>query len=280
MSGAIRIATVATTEFRLAVRNRWVLLATLTLTGFALALAFLGSGPSGELKVDPLTLTAASLSTLSVYLVPLIALLVSYDSLAGELERGTLSLVLATPIRRTELLIAKFLGHLAVLALAIVVGYGIAALAVIERHGLGAHAAGLVVWFRLMATCLLLGAVFVGLGMAVSASCRQTGTAAALSVGLWLLLVVLYDLALLGAIIVDRGGLFTKTIFPFLVLANPGDAFRLFNLAQMDAGTPIAGLDGLAHSLPLPIGAALAVLVAWLGAALSAAVALARKITP
>ena len=115
MTGLDRMAAVAATEFRLAFRNRWVLLATLAFTLFALALAFLGSGPSGALKADALTLTAASLSTLTVYLVPLMALLVSYDSIAGEIERGTLALVLATPVKRGELVLAKFCGHLAVL---------------------------------------------------------------------------------------------------------------------------------------------------------------------
>ena len=72
MNGLDRMAAVTATEFRLAFRNRWVLLSTLAFTLFALALAFLGSGPSGALKVDALTLTAASLSTLTVYLVPLL----------------------------------------------------------------------------------------------------------------------------------------------------------------------------------------------------------------
>ena len=202
MNGLDRMAAVAATEFRLAFRNRWVLLSTLAFTLFALALAFLGSGPSGALKVDALTLTAASLSTLTVYLVPLMALLVSYDSIAGEIERGTLALVLATPVKRGELVLAKFCGHLAVLTLAIAVGYGIAGLVIAVVHG--ANPAGLVAWGRLVATAVLLGAVFVAVGMMLSGLPRQTGTAAAMAIGAWLVLVVLYDLALLGAVIVDR----------------------------------------------------------------------------
>ncbi len=278
MTGMSRMAAVATTEFRLAFRNRWVLLSTLAFTLFALALAFLGSGPSGALKADALTLTAASLSTLTVYLVPLMALLVSYDSIAGEIERGTLALVLATPLKRGELVLAKFCGHLAVLALAIAVGYGIAGAVIAGVHG--ATDAGLLAWGRLLATAVLLGAVFIALGMALSGLPRQTGTAAALAIGAWLVLVVLYDLALLGAVIVDQGGVFTKTVFPALVLANPGDAFRLYNLALIEANAPIAGLDGLAHTLPFPVSSALAVLVLWLFAGLAIAWALTRRIRP
>ena len=253
MTGLDRMAAVAATEFRLAFRNRWVLLATLAFTRCALALAFLGSGPSGALKADALTLTAASLSTLTVYLVPLMALLVSYDSIAGEIERGTL-------------------------ALAIGIGYGIAGAVIAGVHG--ADDAGLIAWARLLSTAVLLGAVFIALGMALSGLPRQTGTAAALAIGAWLILVVLYDLALLGAVIVDQGGVFTKTVFPALVLANPGDAFRLYNLALIESNAPIAGLDGLAHTLPFPVASALRVLVLWLVASLAAAWALTRRIRP
>lgn len=278
MTGLDRMAAVAATEFRLAFRNRWVLLSTLAFTLFALALAFLGSGPSGALKADALTLTAASLSTLTVYLVPLMALLVSYDSIAGEIERGTLALVLATPLKRGELVVAKFCGHLAVLALAIAIGYGIAGAVIAGVHGY--TDAGLVAWARLLSTAVLLGAVFIALGMALSGLPRQTGTAAALAIGAWLILVVLYDLALLGAVIVDQGGAFTKTMFPALVLANPGDAFRLYNLALIESNAPIAGLDGLAHTLPFPVSSALVVLVLWLVASLAAAWTLIRRIRP
>jgi Cu-processing system permease protein len=278
MHALARTGAVIGIELRLAVRNRWVLLATATLTLFALALAFVGSSPSGALKTDALTLTAVSLATLSVYLVPLIALLLTYDAVAGEIERGTLALVLATPIGRAELLVGKFLGAFGVLAIAIIVGYGLAGGAVVAINGL--TPAGLLNWARLMSTAILLGAVFLALGIALSSASLRAGTAAALAIGTWLVLVVLYDLALLGAIIIDGGGVFTKTVFPLLVLANPGDAFRLFNLATVDAGVPVAGLDGLATTLPFPPATALIALAAWLGVMSFASIVLVRRVRP
>lgn len=278
MNALGRIRAVVGIEFRLALRNRWVLLSTLALTLFALVLAFSGSGQGAGLKADALTLTAASLATLSVYLVPLIALLLTYDGFSGEAERGTLALVLATPIRRGELLLAKFLSALLVLAIAIAVGYGIAGGAVVAVDGWALS--GLAAWGRLIGTAIGLGAVFLALGLTLSAMVRQTGTAAALAIGLWLGAVVLYDLALLGAIVVDGDGVFTKHVFPYLVLANPADAFRLFNLASLDAGVPVSGLDGLAGALPFPPVMALAATGAWLVATLSASTLFVRRIKP
>jgi len=58
-------------ELRDGLRNRWVLAVTLLLAALALALGFLGSAPTGNVKVDPVTVTVVSLSSLSIFLVPL-----------------------------------------------------------------------------------------------------------------------------------------------------------------------------------------------------------------
>jgi hypothetical protein len=67
-----------------------------------------GSAPTGTLGADRLSVTVASLTSLAVYLVPLIALLMSFDAIAGEVERGTLPLMLTYPVGRAELLLGKF----------------------------------------------------------------------------------------------------------------------------------------------------------------------------
>ena len=56
-------------EVRDSLRNRWVLAAALLLAALALSLGFLGSSPTGSVKVDPLTVTVVSLSSLSIFLI-------------------------------------------------------------------------------------------------------------------------------------------------------------------------------------------------------------------
>ena len=80
------VITIAATEIRIGLRNRWIILSSLILLAFALILVLLGSAPGGEVKTDAVTVVVASLSTLSVYLVPLIALLLSFDAIAGEID--------------------------------------------------------------------------------------------------------------------------------------------------------------------------------------------------
>ena len=209
---------------------------------FSLVLSAAGSAPTGDLGVDRLSVTVASLTSLAVYLVPLVALLMSFDAIAGEVERGTLPLLLTYPVGRVEILLGKLLAHLAVLTLAVAVGYGLAALAAFWADG--DALSGLPALLRLTWTSILLGATFLGAGYALSSLARRPSGAAGLAMGLWLGAVVLYDLGLLAAVVADNGGWFTTSVFPFALLANPADAFRLFNLAASEATAAAAGVAG------------------------------------
>ena len=109
---------------------------------FTVVLTFAGGAPVGTLGVDPLLVAVTSITTLSVYLIPLIGLLLSFDAIAGEAERGTLALNLTYPLSRGEILIGKFLAHFMVLAFAIAVGLGLTAALTVWQHG----TAGLSYW--------------------------------------------------------------------------------------------------------------------------------------
>ena len=244
-----RILATALTEARIARRNRWIAIAIALMVVFSLVLSAAGSAPTGALGADRLSVIVASLTSLSVYLVPLLALLMSFDAVAGEIERGTLPLLLTYPVSRREILLGKLVAHLAVLILALVIGYGTAAAVAFATDP--AALAGLAALWRLTWTSALLGATFLGIGYALSALARRPSGAAGLAIAVWLGLVVLYDLGLLAAVVADDGGAFTTDVFPLALLANPADAFRLFNLAAADATAAAAGVGGAATMIPL-----------------------------
>ncbi|HMB75546.1 MAG TPA: ABC transporter permease subunit [Kiloniellaceae bacterium] len=273
MSGLLGVAAA---EFRIAIRNRWVTVLVVLMLLFSLVLSAAGSAPSGELGADRLSVTVASLTGLAVYLIPLMALLLSFDAIAGDRDRGTLALLLTYPLSRPGLLLGKFLAHLTVLGIALLAGYGTAAAAAFATDGTAA--AGLAPLFRLFWSSLLLGATFLGIGYSASAMAKRSGTAASMAIGIWLLLIVLFDLALLSAVVADDGGTFTTAVFPWFLLGNPADAFRLFNLAASDATALAAGVAGAASAIPSL--QALASLLLWPLLAFFLAFAAFRKVTP
>ncbi|WP_350332949.1 ABC transporter permease [Coralliovum pocilloporae] len=272
-----RILTICQAELTLRRRNFWVVMAISVLTLFALVLGLAGAAPAGARDVTHLLATTVSLTNLSVYLVPLLALLLSFDGLSGEAERGTLLLLLTYPLKRGELIIGKFLGHLLILSVAILFAYGLVGGLIALKSG---TLDGVDHMLRLIWTSVMLGAAFLALGALISASTRQTGTAAGLSVGFWLLFVVLYDIGLLGGLVADNGGTFTKTVFPWMLVANPADSFRLFNMAMVETGELATGLDAISATFPLPLWLAVASLVTWTIGGLLGAAALFRRIEP
>jgi Cu-processing system permease protein len=255
------VLAIASAELRIALRNRWVVTAVILMTAFGLVLALAGSAPGGTVGADRLAVTVASLATLSVYLVPLIALLLSYDAIAGETERGTLPLLLSYPVSRGEILFGKLVAQTAVVALAIFVGFGVTAAAVWMAGA--ASAASLASLGRLYVSAVVLGGAFIAAGLCLSAVARHTATAASVAIAVWIVAVVLFDVALLGALVADNGGFFTKHVFPVLLVAGPTDAFRLFNLAALDTGLQGEGIAAAGSALQMPPWAAGVSLLGW-----------------
>lgn len=271
-----RFLAIARSEMLILRRNRWLAVATLIMLLFALALTFAGSAPTGSLGVDMLTVSVASMTTLSVYLAPLLALMISFDAIAGEADRGSLALLLSYPAGRGEVLLGKFTAQLAALGFAMIIGFGSAG-AVAAWSG-GAGGDSLAALARLIGTSILLGAVFLTLGHLISALARGSAAAAGMSAGLWLVFVVLYDLGLLGAVVADSGGWFTQTLFPWVMVANPADAFRVWNIAASDGVALSSGMTGAAQALPH--WAAPASLLLWPVAGFAAARAAFRRVEP
>lgn len=259
-------------EIREGLRNRWVAASIVLLATLAFALSALGSAPTGTINADALSVSVASLSSLSVYLVPLIALMLSFPALVGELERGTLLLLLTYPVARWQIVVGKFVGHLAILMLAVLVGYG--APAIVTGLQVDNGWVGWQSYLAMMGSSVLLGAAFIALGYLVSASVRERATAAGLAIGVWLVFVVLYDIGLLGLLLADGDQRISPVLFSSLMLINPTDAYRIFNLMGSEGASLVSGLAGLADQVRLSVMLPIAVITLWVVAPLAAATAL------
>lgn len=249
-------------EIRDGLRNRWVLAVTLLLAALALSLGFLGSAPTGTVKVDPLTVTVVSLSSLSIFLVPLIAMLLSYDAVVGEIERGTMALLLSYPVSRWQVVVGKFFGHLAILALATTIGYGLSGIALQAAHG-GIDFSTWMPFVFLIAASILLGASFLSIGYLISSMVQERATAAGIAIGVWLFLVVIYDMALLGVLVADQGRIITSHVLNTILLFNPTDVYRLLNLTGYENVSMFAGMAGLSEQARIPLPVLIGVQLLW-----------------
>ncbi|WP_298981172.1 ABC transporter permease [Caldilinea sp.] len=128
------------------------------------------------------------------FLVPLIAISMSFDAVNGEFNRRTMSRVLAQPIYRDALLMGKFLAGFFTLALVLtaiwllVMGMGIL--------GLGLPPSGEEVARSLifLVATIFYGGIWLALGMVFSVVFRQPATAALGALAVWLFFTIFWGM--------------------------------------------------------------------------------------
>jgi Cu-processing system permease protein len=86
----------------------------------------------------------------------------------------------------------------------------------------------------------------------------------------WLLYVLIYDMALLGLLVVDQGRIISGGVLNALLLANPTDAYRLLNLGAGNISA-LSGMGGVAENVALSPGVLIGALLLWVAVPLSAA---------
>ena len=124
------------------------------------------------------------------YVLSLIALLFTFDSVAGERERGTLRLILANSVPRHTVLVGKFLGALMSISIpfALAVLINLLVLSTSSTVYLGADAwgrLGIIFFIALLYTCL-----FLALGLLVSTRVQRSAVSLVILLLTWVTLVV------------------------------------------------------------------------------------------
>lgn len=237
-----QVRVVAAKEWRDRLRNRWLLAVALVFAVFALAIGYFGAAQQGQVGFRGIEATIASLASLVIYLVPLIALILGYDAIVGERERGALDLLLSMPISRFEVLCGKYVGLAAALATATALGFGV---------GLVPLASELTVadgwrYAQFVGTAVLMGWAFLSIAVLVSVVAGDRVRASGAALALWFFFVLVFDLLLMGALVLSRGAL-DSGVFAALLMLNPADVFRLLNVFS---SAQAQGMYGLATVMP------------------------------
>ncbi len=254
-------------ELRDALRNRWFILYAVAFAAIAVGMAYLSQLGSGMSGLAGFGKTAAGLVNLVLLIVPLMGLTLGAMNLTGEREHGTLAYMLAQPVSRTEVLLAKFIGQGAAFAGAIAIGFGASAAMLARSAG---DADGWI-FLRLAALTVLLALIMLALGMLIATIVRRASAALGVAVFTWLGVVFLSDLGLMGATI-----LFRMRASEMLIgaIANPVQAFKLASISGFDTTLDLLGPAGLyaVQTLgPWLVPILIASLVAWVVIPLGAA---------
>jgi len=269
-----QIFTVANKEFHDGLRNRWLVSITLIFALLSVGLTYFGAAASGAVGVTSLPTTVASLASLAVFLIPLIALLLSYDSFVGEQESGTLLLLLTYPISKSQLLLGKFIGQGSIIALATLLGFGASAVLLYFQVG----DTGIFSAFGLfIVSAILLGLSFIAISYLISLSVSEKSKAAGFALITWFLFALAFDLALLALLVGVEDGV-TQQGLTQLMMLNPTDIFRLVNLSGLDS-SDVNGALAVAINASLSQFQLISTLIAWVVLPLTLAIFIFKKKT-
>ena len=159
---------VARKDFRDAVRSRWLwvlsALSVLVFAGAAVGRLYVGGGAQQSRGVLQAFLFLLKQGT--GIIIPLTALVVAYGSITRERESGTIKLLLSLPHSRDDVVIGKFLGRSGVVTLPVLIGFFVAFLALLPA----ASGLDIFVYVQFALLTALLGVVFVGIAVGVSAA--------------------------------------------------------------------------------------------------------------
>ncbi len=221
-------------------RSRWVIVIAAGFALFTIVISYFGAAPSGIAGFRKMEATIASLTSLVTYFIPILALTLGGGIVADERERGTLDIFLASPITAREFIIGKFSGLFLALALSTLAGFGVSGIVLLTR--IGTEGVGSYMLFIL--NSVVLGVIFLSISLLISVIFYERTKVIALSVFLWLFFSVLYDLGLVGLLIVSKGSI-GSDLFSFLLMLNPVDLYRIVNFISIGEFKAIIGLSSV-----------------------------------
>ncbi|ELY79518.1 ABC transporter permease [Natrinema gari] len=121
--------------------------------------------------------------------IPLIALVLGWKSIAGERETGSIKVLLSLPHSRKDVLVGKLLGRTAVLSLSLGIGFVIGMLAVafaVTEFSFPAYVA-------FLAMTILYGLAYMSIAVSLSSVTRSTTMAGAAMFGVFVLFYIVWN---------------------------------------------------------------------------------------
>ena len=177
------------------IRNKWIIILSIIFALLTIVVSYFGSLFSQGWQ--DLGLTIAGMLSLVEFLIPIIALMLGYAAIIGEIERGSMSSLLALPTLRLEVVVGKFIGLACVLTVTICVGFGVAGVIIAAM----VTEVNYVEYLVFIVATLLLGLVFLSLALFFSTVFKKRSTAMGGAVLLWFVFNMILPIIMSGLLV-------------------------------------------------------------------------------
>ncbi|MBE3122786.1 MAG: ABC transporter permease [Thermoplasmata archaeon] len=260
------ILSIAKKEIMDNIRNKWIILVSVMFALLTLVVSYFGSLASRGWQ--DLGFTISGMANLVTFLVPIIALMLAYATIIGEIERGSMNSLLSLSATRFEIIIGKFLGLAGVLCFTIFIGFGAAGLMIAANVSNVNYAD----YGIFIGATMLLGLVFLSVALFFSTIFNKRSTAMGGAIFLWFLFNIILPIVFIGLLAT------TIDITKFaqgntIVVPDWYQALNLFNPTSVYSSlltTSIGPVSSMSASSMIPApswyssGLLIGVLLAWI----------------
>ena len=235
------IFTISKKELLDNVRNKWIIILTIIFASLTLVVSYFGSIFTDGWQ--DLGITIQGMMSLVQLLIPIIALMLGYSAIIGEIEKGSMNSLLSLPVTRLEILLGKFIGLGSLLAITIIIGFGLAGIVI----GFNVSDVDYVGYIIFIFATILIGLVFLVLALFLSTLFDKRSTAMGGAIFLWFFFNIILPIVFVGILaassdiinIVNNApdwyhilNLFNPLqVYSFLVTLNVGAALSLDNIS-------------------------------------------------
>lgn len=144
------------------------------------------SGTTPRTDMTSIEAVLLTIPTLGTFVLPLAALVMSYNAIAGELESGSATYLLGLPNTRLEAIVGKLFGRTAAASLGIIVAFGIGIILVVVRF----KNFPTITYLVLLLLTLYFVTAWTSIGVGISALVGSRGQALAGSLGFYFVFVI------------------------------------------------------------------------------------------
>jgi Cu-processing system permease protein len=186
------IFTISKKELLDNVRNKWIIILTIIFASLTLVVSYFGSIFTDGWQ--DLGITIQGMMSLVQLLIPIIALMLGYSAIIGEIEKGSMSSLLSLPVTRLEILLGKFIGLGSLLAITIIIGFGLAGIVI----GFNVSDVDYLGYIIFIFATIMIGLVFLALALFLSTLFNKRSTAMGGAIFLWFFFNIILPIVFVG----------------------------------------------------------------------------------
>lgn len=222
--------TIAKREIKLGFRNSWTYLFLILLTIFTTIILLLQAGiPSVEGYTD----MTGTIMNMTLYLLPLITLLLGGFSASAEKEDGQWGLLSTYPISVYTFLWGKWVGLAVILLTMLLFSFGLAGIMTLA-FSQGIHFQSFIL---LLLFSMILSLVYLSIALFIGAIAKNRWQSLVGGIIVWFLTIIIWPLLMISTLSHLPSYHLIQPILQVFTLLNPAEFIRIFLIMRMDSGS-------------------------------------------